>query len=112
MTCSTRRCPADAGLFENKEQEGERLYNEGRYAEAADLYKEAIDVQIRVNAEFNSLGCSGTSAVLGSAGSTQIYRDFPGAPHAFTVFGTSRYQERADKRSWERFKGFLADTLR
>jgi dienelactone hydrolase len=49
---------------------------------------------------------------LESAGVTHEMITYSGAPHAFTVFGTSRYQERADKRSWDRFKGFLADTLK
>lgn len=34
-----------------------------------------------------------------------------GAPHAFTVFGTDRYREAADKNSWTRFLQFLAETL-
>jgi dienelactone hydrolase len=37
---------------------------------------------------------------------------YGGAPHAFTVFGTDRYREDADQKSWRRFKEFLADTLR
>ena len=36
---------------------------------------------------------------------------YGGAPHAFTVFGTDRYREDADRRSWERFRGFLESTL-
>ena len=36
---------------------------------------------------------------------------YGGAPHAFTVFGTSRYREDADKKSWKRFTEFLAETL-
>jgi len=32
--------------------------------------------------------------------------------HAFTVFGSNRYREDADQKSWERFKEFLADTLK
>jgi dienelactone hydrolase len=36
---------------------------------------------------------------------------YGGAPHAFTVFGTSRYREDADKKSWKRFTAFLAETL-
>jgi dienelactone hydrolase len=34
------------------------------------------------------------------------------APHAFTVFGTSRYREDADRKSWERFSRFLEEVLR
>ena len=36
---------------------------------------------------------------------------YSGAPHAFTVFGSSRYREDADKKSWQRFTEFLAKTL-
>jgi PA domain len=39
-------------------------------------------VTIRVLATFEPLSCSATSAVLGSAGATEIFRDFPGAPIA------------------------------
>ncbi len=37
-------------------------------------------VEIRVNAVFNPQTCTATSAVLGSAGPTQIWSNFPGAP--------------------------------
>jgi dienelactone hydrolase len=37
---------------------------------------------------------------------------YGGAPHAFTVFGSERYREDADRKSWQRFVGFLAETLR
>lgn len=37
---------------------------------------------------------------------------YGGAPHAFTVFGSDRYREDADQKSWRRFKEFLAETLR
>ncbi|HPR52148.1 MAG TPA: dienelactone hydrolase family protein [Deltaproteobacteria bacterium] len=37
---------------------------------------------------------------------------YGGAQHAFTVFGTDRYQEAADRKSWKRFLEFLADTLK
>jgi dienelactone hydrolase len=36
---------------------------------------------------------------------------YSGAPHAFTVFGSSRYREDADKKSWQRFKQYLGETL-
>ncbi|CAH0528976.1 dienelactone hydrolase family protein [Vibrio hippocampi] len=32
---------------------------------------------------------------------------YGGAPHAFTVFGSPRYREDADKKSWDAFKTFL-----
>jgi len=36
---------------------------------------------------------------------------YSGAPHAFTVFGSQRYREDADRKSWKRFTEFLAETL-
>jgi dienelactone hydrolase len=37
---------------------------------------------------------------------------YGGAPHAFTVFDSDRYRKDADHKSWQRFVGYLADTLR
>lgn len=34
---------------------------------------------------------------------------YSGAPHAFTVFGSDRYREDADKKSWKRFGEFLTE---
>ena len=36
---------------------------------------------------------------------------YSGAPHAFTVIGSDRYREAADKKSWSAFKGFLKANL-
>ena len=36
---------------------------------------------------------------------------YSGAPHAFTVFGTDRYREDADRKSWQRFVEYLSETL-
>jgi len=36
---------------------------------------------------------------------------YGGAPHAFTVYGADRYREDADRKSWNRFKEFLAEAL-
>jgi dienelactone hydrolase len=36
---------------------------------------------------------------------------YSGAPHAFSVFGSKRYREDADNKSWKRFTEFLAETL-
>lgn len=36
---------------------------------------------------------------------------YGGAPHAFTVFGSKRYREDADKKSWEKFTDFLAENF-
>lgn len=36
---------------------------------------------------------------------------YGGAPHAFTVFGSSRYRETADKNSWKHFSEFMTEVL-
>ncbi len=36
---------------------------------------------------------------------------YSGAPHAFTIFGSERYREDADRKSWIRFTDFLKDAL-
>lgn len=36
---------------------------------------------------------------------------YAGAPHAFTVFGSPRYREDADHKSWRRYVEFLEETL-
>ena len=36
---------------------------------------------------------------------------FSGAPHAFTVFGSKRYREDADQKSWALFGEYLSATL-
>ena len=35
---------------------------------------------------------------------------YSGAPHAFTVFGSPRYREDADRKSWASFSNFLSAT--
>lgn len=42
----------------------------------------AGNIEIRVSAQFNAQTCSGTSAVLGSAGANTIHANFPAAPVA------------------------------
>lgn len=37
---------------------------------------------------------------------------YSGAPHAFTVFGSNRYREDADRKSWYAFNEFLTETTR
>jgi hypothetical protein len=39
-------------------------------------------VTIRIRAQWTALTCTATGAVLGSAGATEVFRDFPGAPVA------------------------------
>lgn len=36
---------------------------------------------------------------------------YGGAPHAFTVFGSDRYNAEADRRSWQRFIRYLGETF-
>lgn len=37
---------------------------------------------------------------------------YSGAPHAFSVFGSDRYNARADERSWQRYLYFLAEAYK
>jgi dienelactone hydrolase len=48
---------------------------------------------------------------LEEAGTTYTIEVYSGAPHAFTVFGSDRYQERADAASWEAFSRFSAERV-
>ncbi|GGY02966.1 dienelactone hydrolase [Litchfieldella qijiaojingensis] len=51
------------------------------------------------------------SEELEAAGVTYEIQVYSGAPHAFTVFGEDRYQERADQQSWAAFSDFLETYL-
>ena len=55
---------------------------------------------------------AGLAQELETTGVAHEMITYGGAPHAFTVFGSSRYQEEADNKSWKRFTEFLADTLK
>ncbi len=44
---------------------------------------------ITVGAHWTALPCTATTAVLGSAGTTAVYSDFPGAPFASTWYGAA-----------------------
>lgn len=52
------------------------------------------------------------AAALEEKGVTHEMITYGGAPHAFTVFGTDRYREDADQKSWRRFGEFLSETLK
>ena len=49
---------------------------------------------------------------LESAGVQHEMVTYSGAPHAFTVFGSDRYREDADRKSWTLFSEFLEEKLR
>jgi dienelactone hydrolase len=49
---------------------------------------------------------------LESGGISHEMITYSGAPHAFSVFGSDRYREDADRKSWRRFTEFLQETLR
>ena len=59
------------------------------YQFAADLWGAVLesDVDIRVRAQFTPLSCTATSGVLGSAGTRQVFSDFPNAGLAETWYG-------------------------
>lgn len=51
------------------------------------------------------------SEELEASGTPYEIQVYSGAPHAFTVFGSDRYQERADQQSWQAFTDFLGTQL-
>ncbi|SFT37453.1 dienelactone hydrolase family protein [Halomonas saccharevitans] len=48
---------------------------------------------------------------LEAAGTPYEIEIYSGAPHAFTVFGSERYQARADEKSWAAFLSLLDEAL-
>ncbi len=48
---------------------------------------------------------------LETAGVKHQMVTYGGAPHAFTVFGSNRYREDADRKSWALFSKFLKEKL-
>ena len=48
---------------------------------------------------------------LEADGVTYEVQIYSGAPHAWTVFGSDRYQELADKKSWDAFMDFAESYL-
>jgi dienelactone hydrolase len=48
---------------------------------------------------------------LEEAGVPHEMISYGGAPHAFTVLGSSRYHESADRASWASFQGFLSEAM-
>lgn len=64
---------------------------------AANIWGATLDsnTDIRVQAQFVPLTCTATAAVLGSAGTIQIIRDFPGAEFPATWYHTALANKRA-----------------
>ena len=58
------------------------------FRHAANIWGAALtsNVPIVINAQFSALSCTATSAVLGSAGATQVFSDFPGAQKPATWY--------------------------
>ena len=58
------------------------------FTHAANIWGATLttSVPIVINAQFRPLACTPTGAVLGSAGATQVFADFPGAPKAGTIY--------------------------
>lgn len=58
---------------------------------AANVWGTTLDskVEIRILATFEPLSCTASSAVLGSAGATEIFSDFPNAGFANTWYGVA-----------------------
>ena len=55
---------------------------------------------------------AGLANELEAAGVQHEMVTYSGAPHAFTVFGSPRYREDADKKSWKLFGEFLGEVSR
>jgi dienelactone hydrolase len=55
---------------------------------------------------------AGLANELEAAGVRHEMVTYSGAPHAFTVFGSPRYREDADKKSWKLFGEFLGEVSR
>ena len=53
----------------------------------------------------------GLAETLESAKVSHEMVTYSGAPHAFTVFGSERYHQEADRQSWQRFNGFLEEMV-
>ena len=54
---------------------------------------------------------AGLASELEAKGIKHEMVTYSGAPHAFTVFGSGRYREDADMKSWALFSGFLQRVL-
>jgi dienelactone hydrolase len=55
---------------------------------------------------------AGLAEELEKAGINYDINVYSGAPHAFTVIGSPRYRENADKKSWQSLVAFMEDNLK
>ena len=61
-----------------------------------------------------SVSMSEFAGLVSELEATQVKHEaitYSGAPHAFSVFGSDRYREDVDKKSWARFTAFLKEVL-
>jgi PA domain len=81
---------------------------------AADIWGATLDsnVEIRIQASFDALSCTASSAVLGSAGAIQIVSDFPGAAFAATWYPIALANKRAGVDLIPGAAGTSADDIR
>jgi hypothetical protein len=81
---------------------------------AADIWGATLDssVEIRIQASFDALSCTASSAVLGSAGAIQIVSDFPGAAFAATWYPVALANKRAGVDLIPGAAGTSADDIR
>src|SRR5258706_5389564 len=70
------------------------------FQRAADIWGSLLDsaVEIRIQATFSALSCDATSAVLGSAGPSQVISDFPGARVSGTLYPSALASKQAGTR--------------
>jgi hypothetical protein len=68
------------------------------FEQAARMWEAILDsnVAITVAASFDPLSCTASQALLGSAGATTVYRDFPGRPVANTWYPVALANSLAD----------------
>ncbi|MBV5279152.1 MAG: dienelactone hydrolase family protein [Campylobacteraceae bacterium] len=82
--------------------------------EGQDYKKTKGDIIIFHGSADTSVSLAEFAGLIGELETTKIKHEaisYSGAPHAFSVFGTERYKEDADRKSWDRFVGYLKETL-
>jgi len=83
--------------------------------EGQDYKKTKGDIIIFHGSADTSVSLAEFAGLIGELETTKIKHEaisYSGAPHAFSAFGTERYREDADRKSWARFLEHLKETLR